>query len=394
MRKYRLAVLNSHPIQYFAPLYRRLALESDIELTVYYCSRLGLEAYADEGFGGEVVRWDVPLLEGYHSVFLENLRSGAGVHGFWSLINPSIISALRKQRYDAIWVHGHNYLTYLLAYAVAKSVGTAILTRCETHLLLKRPGWKSKVRRPLLSSFYGLCDACLSIGSRNASFYRYHGVPEKKIFSVPYTVDNERFMRQSSLTDLTPSQLKSSLGIRDDVPVVLYASKFSQRKRPFDLLQAKASLEQQGSACAVVMIGAGEEEVSLRDYVRRYGLRDVHFLGFRNQSELPGLYTLADIFVLPSENEPWGLIINEVMCAGVPVVATDEVGAVADLVQEGVNGFLYPAGDVERLTSHLDALLQSPELRAQMGRRSREIIAPWSNEQCVHGVRAALQSVC
>lgn len=394
MRTYRLAILNSHPIQYFAPLYRRLAQEPDIDLTVYYCSRQGLDAYADDGFGGEIVRWDVPLLDGYRSVFLDNWHGEKGVGGFWSLINPRIVSALRKQRFDALWVHGHNYLTYLLAYATAKSVGTAIFTRGETHLLLDRPGWKRALRGPLLQAFYAQCDACLGIGSRNAAFYKHHGVPDSRIFAVPYTVDNERFMQLADSRRRDLPAMKEEIGLKPDLPVVLYASKFTQRKNPLDLLYAKARLAQQGLDCTVLMIGAGEQELLLREYVHSHDIRDVHFLGFRNQAELPGLYALADIFVLPSENEPWGLIINEVMCAGVAIVATDEVGAVADLVREGENGLLYPARDVDRLTGHLATLLRDPQRCRAMGERSRQIIAGWSYEQCVQGVKDALRATC
>jgi len=393
MRKYRLAVLNSHPIQYFAPLYRRLALEPDIELTVYYCSRQGLDSYVDKGFGGEVVRWDMPLLEGYHSVFLDNLRTNKEVHGFWSLINPGITKALRKERYDAIWVHGHNYLTHLLAYVTAKIVGTAIFTRGETHLLLQRSKWKIRLRAPALRMFYSQCSACLAIGSLNTAFYRYHGVPERKIFLVPYTVDNEYFMRLAHSSRLQLPQLRAQLGLRVNVPVVLYASKFTQRKRPMDLLTAKAHLEQQGLECVMLLIGAGEEEVNLREYAENHELRDVHFLGFRNQSELPALYALADIFILPSENEPWGLIINEAMCASLAIVATDEIGAVPDLVHEGENGMRYKARDIDRLTSHLASLLRDPERCRRMGETSRTIIASWSYEQCVQGVKEALRAV-
>lgn len=393
VKPYRLAILNSHVIQYFAPLYRRLAQESDIDLTVYYCSRQGLDAYSDAGFGGQVVQWDVPLLEGYQAIFLDNLRHGKGVGSFWSLINPDIVGELRRNRYDALWVHGHNYATYLMAYSAARFSGTAIFTRGETHLQLQRSPLKHLLRGPLLRLFYTQCDACLAIGSRNAEFYRQHGVPDRKIFRVPYTVDNAHFMAQADAGRLQAATLKSELNLRQDLPVLLFASKFTQRKHPLDVLRAKAALQQAGVECAVFMIGAGEEEQALHQYCREQGLCNVHFLGFRNQSELPRYYALADVFILPSENEPWGLIINEVMCAGVAVVATEEIGAVADLVRHGENGMLYPAREVEALTAILRHLICDPDLCRCMGQRSREIIADWSYERCVEGVRAALHAV-
>ena len=393
MAPYRLAVLNSHVIQYFAPLYRRLAQEPDIDVTVYYCSRQGLDAYTDPGFGGQLVQWDVPLLEGYRSVFLDNWRHEIFVKGFWSLVNPGIVAELRRNHFDAILVHGHNYATYLLACLAARWQGTPIFTRVETHLLLQRSRLKRLIREPLLRLFYSQCAACLAIGTRNAEFYRHHGVPDRKIFLVPYTVNNERFMAQADACRPHRAVLRAELGLRPDLPVLLFASKFIQRKHPLDVLRAKAELQWEGTECAVLLIGAGEEEQALRQYCNEQGLRDVYFLGFRNQSELPRYYAIADVFILPSENEPWGLVINEVMCAGVAVVATEEVGAVADLVRPGENGMLYPAQNVAALTAVLRGLVRDPHRCRRMGLRSREIIADWSYEHCVEGVRTALRSV-
>ena len=395
MKPYRLAVLNSHVIQYFAPLYRRLAQEPDFDLTVYYCSRQGLDAYNDAGFGGQRVQWDVPLLEGYRSVFLDNLSHGKDVEGFWSLINPSIVSELRRQHYDAIWIHGYNYATHLLAYLAAHCFGTAIFTRGDTNILIlkKRSQFRMLLHGFVMRPYYAQCDACLAVGTRNAEFYQYYGVLNDKIFNVPFTVDNERFMSMAGFFRPQRDNLKSELDLPQELPVLLFASKFIQRKHPMDVLRAKAALQREGVGCALLMIGAGEEEQALRQYCSEQGLRDVHFLGFINQSELPRYFVLADIFILPAENEPWGLIINEVMCAGVTVVATNEIGAVADLVQPGENGMLYTARDVEALTAILRDLLRDPDICSRMGERSREIIASWSNEQCVVGVRTALQAV-
>jgi glycosyltransferase involved in cell wall biosynthesis len=157
-----------------------------------------------------------------------------------------------------------------------------------------------------------------------------------------------------------------------------------------DLLIAYDRLRAGGSDSCLIIVGSGELEDELRQYIAGHRVPDVHFLGFRNQSELPEYYRLADVFVLPSENEPWGLIINEVMAAGLPVVAAEEIGAVADLVRHGDNGLTYPAGDVDALAGHLATLAANQSLRVQMARRSRQIVGDWDFELCVRGVRQAL----
>ena len=168
-KPYRLAVLNTHPIQYFAPLYRRMSELPDIDLTVFYCSRQGAEARIDPGFQKSFA-WDVPLLEGYRYKFLRNWRGEGRIDGFFDLINPGIIGELRKGRYDALLVHGHDVMTNLLGILAAKLSGTAVFMRTETHLLLKRSSLKSTVRRGFVDVMGRLCDAFLCVGTRNKEF--------------------------------------------------------------------------------------------------------------------------------------------------------------------------------------------------------------------------------
>lgn len=387
---YHLAILNSHPIQYFAPLYRRLAQEPEIDLTVYYCSQQGSVEYVDPGFG-ERIKWDIPLLEGYKYKFLPNLRHHDQVDGFLSLINPTIISELRKENYDALVVYGHNFATYVLAIGAAKVLGVPVLMRCETHLLLDCSPFKRILRKPLMTLLYGrLCAACLSIGTRNEEFYRFHGVNENRFFRAPYAVDNHLFMQTAGYFSENIDAVKHELGLPLGKPLILFASKLMRRKRPMDVLMAYHRVRNQNIDAALLFVGSGEQEEALRDYVKDYQIPDVYFFGFRNQSELPKFYAAADVFAFPSENEPWGLIINEAMCAGLPVITTEVIGAVADLVRHGDNGFTFRAGDVDQLTSHLIKLLTDGDLRERMGEKSRAMIAKWDYERCVEGIRAAL----
>jgi glycosyltransferase involved in cell wall biosynthesis len=385
---YKLAILNTHPIQYFAPLYRRIAREADIQLTVYFCSQQGAEEYVDEGFG-QRIKWDTPLLEGYEHKFLKNLWSDR-VGGFWSLVNWEIIGELRKQRYDALWVNGHRHATNLIGIFAAKALGIPVFMRCDTHLGLPRSRVKRLVRRWLMTFLYTrLCSACLPIGTRNKQFYLAHGVNEASLFSVPCAVDNDFFANVSASSKERRSA-KEALQLPVDKPLVLFVSKLMSRKRPMDLLIAFHNVRKAGIDASLAFVGSGQQERDLKEYVRQQELPDVHFFGFRNQSELPKFYSVADVFVLPSESEPWGLVINEVMCSGIPVIASNEIGAVEDLVRHGENGFTYDAGDIDTLTKHLSQVLGAPEIRTRMGEASRRIIAQWDYERCVLGIKQAM----
>jgi glycosyltransferase involved in cell wall biosynthesis len=385
----RIAVVNSHPIQYFAPLYAYLNAAPDLEITALYLSDISIRGGKDADFGQDV-KWDLDLLQGYRSVFLGEAAHKREPAGFWSLIVPQLWSELRSGRYDVLWLHGHNYAANLLALAAAKSVRLPVMMRGETHLGLPRQGLKAMLHQPLIGALYSLCDRLLAIGSRNSEFYKAMGVPHNKIFLVPYTVDNDRFMRGALSVGKT-AEIRDRYHIPHDHTLVLYAAKLVARKRPCDLLEAARRVSKTvANPFTIMMVGSGELEQKLRDFCHEHLLNNVVFTGFVNQSDLVDYYSASDVFVLPSEVEPWGLAVNEAMCAGLPIVASREVGCVPDLVQDGVNGFTLPAGDVEGLARALQLLITDKELRLRQGRASLERMEEWGFRACLHGIRLAL----
>ena len=175
--------------------------------------------------------------------------------------------------------------------------------------------------------------------------------------------------------------------------MVLYASKLIRRKHPDTVVRAMSTLWAAGHASTLFMVGSGEMEQELRDLAATCRPGTVVFGGFINQRELPQVYAASDIFVLAAEDEPWGLVVNEVMCAALPVVVSHELGCAADLVRNGVNGHLVPAGDATALAGALERLLVDEPTRKQMGAASRSLISRWSYEQCREGIKAALEAV-
>jgi glycosyltransferase involved in cell wall biosynthesis len=389
-RVFRLAVVNSHPIQYFAPLYAYLNQDPALEVAALYCSDFSLRGAIDPGFK-QAVTWDVDLLTGYRSVFLGEEAKQRTPAGFWSLICPQVCAEIRSGHYDAVLLHGYNYAVNILALLAAKTKRLPVLMRSETHLGLHRDGWKRWTRDAVLSVAYRFVDGFLAIGTANRAYYRALGVPDNKIFDVPYTVDNDRFIAAAVLASKQRAEVRKKYGLPIGEPVVLYASKFMRRKHPDDVIRAMASLRDNGQAATLFMVGNGKMEHELRDLATSLAMDNVVFGGFINQAELPKVYAAADIFVLPSENEPWGLIVNEVMCAGIPVVVSDEVGCVPDLVKDGVNGYHMKAGDIGSLAIALEKLLADQTLRQRMGAASLSIISGWSYEQCRQGIAAALR---
>jgi glycosyltransferase involved in cell wall biosynthesis len=387
-RKTRIAVVNTHPIQYFAPLYAFICAAGDIEITALYLSDFSLRGATDRGFG-QAVTWDVDLLAGYPHKFIGADWRRLEPFGFRATFVPEIYAEVRRGGYDAVWINGHAVSANFIALLAARRAGLPVFMRCETHLGLAGSPMKKLLRRALLGAFYRLFDGFLAIGSANRAFYREMGVVDAKISLLPYTIDNARFLRDARLADEERAATRARFGIAPDRPAILYVSKLQRRKRPDDLLRAAQKLAGEGLAFDLVLAGSGEMLNDLKEMAAASGLR-VLFPGFVNQSEMPRLLGACDIFALPAQNEPWGLIVNEAMCAGLPIVISKELGCAADLLRHGENGFGVAPGDIDALAGALRTLLRDPQLRAAMSRKSLEIISDWDYARCLRGLREAL----
>ena len=398
-RKLRLGYLVSHPIQYQAPLLRRIAAEPDIDLTVFFGSDLSLRSYKDEGFGAQV-EWDVPLLDGYRSEFLPVLRDQRTI-SITSPINRGIYQSLHgsagETPIDVLWVHGYATVNALHGMLAARSLGIPVLLRAESWLRdRERSGLKLAAKQAFFRCLGELVDAVLPIGTLNAEYWSYYLGEQMPQFLMPYAVDNDFFQARSALASASRELLARELNLQPGRPVILFASKLQTRKRCADLLDATVRL----SALLpphrqpyLLIVGDGEERRNLEQQVASAGATNVRFCGFRNQSELPRFFDLCDVFVLPSRHEPWGLIVNEVMNAGRAIIVSDDVGSQPDLVSDGVEGCVFPVGDVDALVRALLTVLATPTTAAEMGARGRERIRSWSFEQDILGLRAALQHV-
>jgi glycosyltransferase involved in cell wall biosynthesis len=395
-RRFRLGYLVSHPIQYQAPLLRHIARDPEVDLRVFYMSDMSVRGFEDPGFG-VTVKWDVPLLGGYSHEFLHRI----GNRRVTPLLRPLVVgleSALRRERLDALWVHGYKHQACLRAIFAARRLRIRTLVRGESNGQGIRDGLRRRVHNHVLRSLFRRIDAFLYIGKLNREFYRNLGVNEERLFSVPYSVDNGFFQNAISDASASRNELLASLNIPPGSgPIILYAAKLVSWKHPIDLLEAYNRIVRDFPAsCApyLVYVGDGQERKLLEQRISDLGLKSVRLLGFKNQTELPRYYELCDVFVLPSENEPWGLAVNEVMNAGKPVIVTESVGCAPDLVSDGENGFVVPVGDVASLASKLRHLCQDAKLRFRMGEAGKRLVSNFSYEQDLLGLKQALHQVC
>jgi glycosyltransferase involved in cell wall biosynthesis len=388
--RYRVAFIISHPIQYRVPLYQKLRQDSRIDFTVYFCSDIGLKEKYSVDFRRRF-KWDILDLRGLNYTILRNYLSYP-THGQVSvLINPGIIRRLLVDKYDAVFIPGYSVISYILAFLGAAFSHTPVVFGGEPRFPPARPFMLKRIFKDVFLKFlFSKVDAFGYIGKRAKDFYAYYGVPQQKLFLTPYCVDNDFLSKEAAAYAPRKEELKKGLGLSSDCPVILYLSKINENKRPFDLLDAFCNLRMPAS---LVFVGDGPLFHSLEKRVVKRGIKNVFFFGFQNNSQISKYYAVSDIFVLPSAGESWGVVINEAMCFGLPVITTDKVMAAYDLVRDGENGYILPVGDTKALSSALEELIDNPDKRKRMGEASLEIIKKWNYDGFVQGFVEALDRI-
>jgi glycosyltransferase involved in cell wall biosynthesis len=361
-----MAYLVSHPIQYQAP-------------------QATASVYHDKGFGRSIA-WDVPLMDGYTH---QTLAGPKVARGTW---HSDLSAHLTAGNFQIVWIHGYAHPTLLRAIHLAHRRGIKVLLRGESHPLIRSPNpLRRLLRKRLLVWCLPRCAAFLSIGRRNREFYRSNGISEERIFDMPYAVDNSFFQQRVAEASPHREQLRNSLSLAPDRPVILYAGKLQEHKGPTDLLQAYfrfSAGKKPESRPYLLFAGDGRERSKLERMAAAFGSESIRFLGFQNQTQLPALFDLCDLFVLPSRREPWGLVLNEVMNAAKPVVASDVCGCAPDLVSDA-NGFLFRAGDLTSLCAALCRAFEDPQRLRSMGQQSLLRIRRTSFQEDVDGLKQA-----
>jgi glycosyltransferase involved in cell wall biosynthesis len=300
---------------------------------------------------------------------------------------------LRRGKFDAVWVHGYHTINALHVMLAAKALGIPVLLRAESTLD-DRPRGRGKLaaKRIFFAALRHMIGGVLAIGVKNAAYWRASLGSGFPIFPMPYAVDNDYFRTRAAQATPNREAFRAKLNLRPGPPIFLFASKLQRRKRCIDLVEAFLRLAPPGAEppAYLLIAGDGEERAAIEQRIAASGVSNIRVLGFQNQSELPRLFDLCDVFVLPSIHEPWGLIVNEVMNAGRAVVVSDQVGCAPDLLRDGVNGFVFPAQNIGVLSAALRRFLDDPGLAACMGHQAAQTKSGHGFEQDVQGLRRAL----
>lgn len=380
----RLAIITTHPIQYYAPIFSRLAAYEDLEIKVFYTWEKEAAKF-DRDFGKDI-EWDIPLLEGYPYSFVSN-KNNTG-RSFRNVKNPGLAKAIEVWNATVVLVIGWNYLSHLKTMFHFKN-RIPVLFRGDSTLLDESSGLKKSLRRIFLKWVYRHVDHALYVGSANKAYFLKHGVKEKQLVFTPHAIDNKRFGQLSGGQEIFIKDTRQVMGIGPDDITIVYCGKFLPKKNP--LLLAKAVKDINHEKLHVIFVGNGILESELKQVIA--GCARMHILPFQNQSMMPAIYRLGEIFCLPSAGpgETWGLAVNEAMACGRAVLVSDKVGCTADLVQEGVNGYSFRSNDMNDLEHKINKLVSDSDMLSVMGKASEKLISNWNFDTIAGAVKNLLQ---
>ncbi len=376
----RLAIVTSHPIQYNAPLFRLLSERNNISIKVFYT--LEQKAFQFDQEFGKKIEWDLPLLEGYEFAFISN--GGNEKRGFWDVRNPGLEAAILEWRPDAVLVYGWNYLSHFRIIRFFKK-SIPVFFRGDSTNVNRRGTVKSIIRKYFLGFIYGRVNKVFYVGTNNKEYYRAVGLKDEQMVYAPHSVDNVRFTRQSEFYKTEANELRNQLGIPGNAVIFLFAGKFYDLKQPEILLKAFIQLNP-GNA-HLVLVGDG----ILKSNLEKIAGSDerIHFLPFQNQSRMPLIYQLCDVFCLTSKSETWGLGINEAMACRKAILASTRVGCAVDLIKPALNGFIFESGNQKDLVAKMLQLL-SPEELKKMGSISYDIIQAFTFEKIAEAIESVM----
>jgi glycosyltransferase involved in cell wall biosynthesis len=406
-----LAILATHPIQYFAPWFRHLATLFDLE--VLYAHHQDAAGQSAAGFGVNF-EWDVPLLDGYRYRWLKNVSRRPGLQTFSGCNTPELYDLIRPANYDALLVLGWNRKSFIQGVRAAWKNKVPVLARGDSQLRTERSIFKRVSKYLPYRWFLPRIDAHLYVGRRNREYLKHYGVRDEQLFFSPHFVDNEWFRENAEKLKMRKAEIRRQWGIAEDAFVALFVGKFIPEKRPWDLVKAAQLLFTSSSNLQapdsmhrklhLLFVGNGELGDQLRSQCnvvfdaerpavsgpvisgQRSALPPASFAGFRNQTELPAVYAAANVLVLPGD-ETWGLVVNEAMACGIPAIVSDAAGCGPDMIDADVTGWTFPMGDINALADRLT------EFRRLESGALRQKCEDYSIDRATSGLQHAIATV-
>ncbi len=377
----RLFIFDTHPIQYRAPVFRDLH-QRGVDLQVFYFSD---RFDGKKWWFGEVGKipkqvWNVPLLDGYPSIVLKRK---------WGLLSffLSIKKLFSHQPPTGAVIYGWYLPEHWILWALCDWYRVPLIFVGETFET-GSASWRKSLKKVLHPLFFKKVSQVISIGNKTHDFYRHLRIPEERITRAKYCVDTSFFQMPGHEAKEVRRRIRDKYKIPHNAFVVLFVGRLFERKRPSDLILIHKLLDRYPNFYTLI-VGNGPQEEYLKHLAQ--GESKIIFAGFKDQNETKEMYHASDVFVMPSEFETWGLVINEAFAAGIPAVVTHRCGAANDLVEPGETGYVYPVGQVQEAARCIGLLVDNSTLRAEMGKKAQSrVVDQYGISQFASALQTAL----
>lgn len=385
----RITAIFNFPSPTTVRLFQLIARQEDIDLQVLFCKKPLNETSDGYFYSRKNIRseWNVPLLTGYKYHFLED-PFDFNPSNVLGIINPEIKQYIFSNEMDILLI-GTSFWSWTTwaAINVAKKKGIALITKCTIETEKKRNLILDIIRRNVVKKYFKNMTAGIFETEGQKKFMISHGLKEKSVFWAPSAVSNEFF--DDRIKELNRDEIRSELGLKKEDTVFVFLANIIERKRPKDLLLAYERLRKERKNICLFYIGDGDLRNRLEEYVAKMAIERVCFLGFLNHHEMCKYLMASDVFVLPSENDASPKSLNEAMNFSLPIVITDGVGSASELLEEGVNGFIYHRGDIDELVNILSKMVDNSDMRREMGIESKRLVEKNGIDKAIDGWREA-----
>ncbi|MGD1914086.1 MAG: glycosyltransferase family 4 protein [Rivularia sp. (in: cyanobacteria)] len=378
MKKNKAIILTEIISPYRIPPFNYLAQDEEIDLTVFFFAET--ESRRSWLVEKEKIQFNYKVLWG--------LQLGKSYQSAPVFLNPDVIYQLWKQQPDVIICGGWHHFSHWLALVYAQMTKTPLLIWSESTLKDERS--VSNIKHKLKTWIINQADGYIISGNAQKKYLLNLGAKQDRIYIAPNAVDSNFFTCETQRYRQQKTMWKDKLGINGCV--ILYVGRLIDEKGIPELLEAFTKLSPHNQV-TLIIVGDGSRSQDYHLFCQQNQLNNVVFTGFQPQTALPQYYGIADIFVFPTKSDPWGLVVNEAMAAGLPIICSDAAGAAPDLVVNGKNGYLVPVRDVKKLSEALQILVEDESLREKMGLYSQEIIANYTPQKMALGLKEAIQTV-
>jgi glycosyltransferase involved in cell wall biosynthesis len=345
------------------PLFQKLSEHYNLDLTIIFLS----SSEKNRKWQGKLKnKFKFKILNG----FTLNIYKGDQLIPLH--FNPSIVKELFRGKYDVVISGGYASFTNQLAFLICKFANVKFALWSESTK--NESGILRKLFRPLIRAIVRGSDAIIVPGVAARDYIISEGGDSDSIFVSPFNcVENETFVKMSRHFEKNKSKIKEKFGISSK-KVILYVGQLVSRKNPELLIKSYSNVIKHRKDVALILVGDGPLKKKLLKIKQNLGLNDVIFAGYVPDEALYRFYSISDIFVLPSKQEVWGLVLNEAMASGLPIITTNLVGASGDLVVNGYNGIIIREITASQLTKTLLYLLKNENIRKELGNNARNTV--------------------